>query len=496
MLAHGGPISGTSRTLASNVFGAELQERFAALSGDRNPMHMDAIAARRTPPGSPVVHGIHTLLWALEALSGFGCFHAPPTRIRVRFPKWAYLDDLCTLSIPVTESIDPSRFVVDVRALHVLSAQISYEAVTVVPTRVAKSPSPLTPMATAKNLAFSGLIDCSGDAFVPPEAEVWNMFPRLTAILGAVAVGEIAACSYVVGMEVPGLQSMFSGLELTITAGHASWEPRTALRYRVSGHDERFQKIRIAVSGRSVDGSLDAFVRPPPVQQAKMSVVSQRVVRAEFVGMNALIIGGSRGLGEATAKIIAAGGGKSMITYAQGKNEAERVAEQIRTWGGNVGTLAYDVCRPPQDQLRALPSLPTHLFYFATSQIFRPKQAVFSRLVLANFIGFYLEGFYELCTFLTDGSRRPANMKLIAFYPSTVFIESRPPGMAEYAMIKVAGEELCRDMNQHLPNLHVISSRLPKLPTDQTAGILPDQELDPIAVLLPIVREMMGPSRS
>ena len=42
----------------------------------------------------------------------------------------------------------------------------------------------------------------------------------------------------------------------------------------------------------------------------------------EFANVRALVIGGSRGLGEITAKIIAAGGGDVWITYRRGKEDA------------------------------------------------------------------------------------------------------------------------------------------------------------------------------
>jgi acyl dehydratase len=56
----------SSEKISSRVVSEAMQEQFARLSGDRNPMHMDAVAARRTQAGKPVVHGVHTLLWALN----------------------------------------------------------------------------------------------------------------------------------------------------------------------------------------------------------------------------------------------------------------------------------------------------------------------------------------------------------------------------------------------------------------------------------------------
>ena len=58
------------KVLAEGSFTQEYQRRFAALSGDFNPMHVDAIAARRTLFGVPVVHGVHLLCWALDSWLG------------------------------------------------------------------------------------------------------------------------------------------------------------------------------------------------------------------------------------------------------------------------------------------------------------------------------------------------------------------------------------------------------------------------------------------
>ena len=42
--------------------------RFAKLSADYNPLHINEIAARRTMFGSTVCHGIHILLKALDSI--------------------------------------------------------------------------------------------------------------------------------------------------------------------------------------------------------------------------------------------------------------------------------------------------------------------------------------------------------------------------------------------------------------------------------------------
>src|SRR6202050_3314195 len=80
------------RQVAMRRFGMADQLSFAALSGDYNPMHVDALAARRTLAGAPVVHGMHAVLWALDALAGAELIGPRLCEIRAQFRKFAYLD--------------------------------------------------------------------------------------------------------------------------------------------------------------------------------------------------------------------------------------------------------------------------------------------------------------------------------------------------------------------------------------------------------------------
>ena len=67
------------------------QRAFADLSGDHNPIHLDALVARRTPFGRVAVHGMHLLLDALERLSSetSSC----PRRVRSTFHRSVGLGD-------------------------------------------------------------------------------------------------------------------------------------------------------------------------------------------------------------------------------------------------------------------------------------------------------------------------------------------------------------------------------------------------------------------
>jgi NAD(P)-dependent dehydrogenase (short-subunit alcohol dehydrogenase family) len=218
-----------------------------------------------------------------------------------------------------------------------------------------------------------------------------------------------------------------------------------------------------------------------------MESIAGLVGPTDFAGTLALIVGGSRGLGELTAKLVAAGGGRVVVTWQSGKEDAERVAQEIRSAGGHCETLAYDARKPAAEQLASLVDAPTHAYYFATPTIFRHQLEIFSSERLKELLAFYVDGFWQLSEALR--ARRP---NLSIFYPSSVFVTERPAGMTEYSIAKAAGELLCADINVSLAPLHVTVTRLPRLPTDQTASITAAETADPLETMLPIIREVQS----
>src|SRR5690348_11129813 len=79
-------------------FSLDDQQTFAEVSGDFNPIHMDPIAARRTSAGDCVVHGVQSMLWALEQLADA----LELERLRsldVDFGQFLYVGELVELSL-------------------------------------------------------------------------------------------------------------------------------------------------------------------------------------------------------------------------------------------------------------------------------------------------------------------------------------------------------------------------------------------------------------
>ena len=466
-----------TRILASRVFSSADQQDFARLSSDFNPMHLDQDFARRTQVGAPVVHGIHNLVWAANA--ALAAFPFKVANISARFLQPLYLDETASVRL---KTMTGERIDIEVVATGTVVATIKLSSkpakIDVDARRLA--PAAPAPLREPADSAFETLAEQTGAAAVA-DFDAQSICPALVDAIGPASIKALLATSQIVGMRCPGLHSLFAGLSMNFApeAGESS------LAYAVSKIDARFRSLQIDVRGHGATGRLDAFARPAPPAQASVAEISARMEGQNFAGQTALIIGGSRGLGEVTAKIIAAGGGHPIITYRESRREAERVAAEIRKSGGRCDPLQYDALRPAAAQLQETPRIDC-LYYFATPKIFQRKSALFEADKLRTFLACYVDGFFDLCTALAHaGSDR-----LAVFYPSTVAIDEPVNGTAEYAMAKAAGEILAGHISRFMPNIEIVNRRLPRILTDQTATVGVASAANALDVMLPIVYEV------
>lgn len=468
----------------SRVFDWKCQREFALASSDINPIHMDVTAARRTQAGGAIVHGIHSLLWILDCASSAGLATEGTSNLKVHFLQPVYVGD--TVVVEITQpkpTLLRARMLVDRE--EVLAVSWNFEGAPrtfpVLHPRGECLPPPDRP-ADLSLQEMAGLAGCL--SFTAAAAHLDTMFPHATRILGKHRIAALAYSSCLVGMVVPGLHSMYSGLEVCFCNDYSV--QKEALAFRVESVVERFRLVRIAIGAHGLRGSLETVRRMPPVRQPSITRLMSVIAPGEFRNYTALIIGGSRGLGELTAKIIAAGGGHPVITYASGKQDAQILINEFASSGATCTAIAYDVRRPALEQLTELAVIPSQLYYFATPPISRRKSGLFNEQRFAEFNAFYVTGFFELVhSCLRLGSRR-----VQVFYPSSIFLEERPAMMTEYSMAKAAGEVLCADLARFLPDVQVIVRRLPRLLTDQTSSVVSIKTPDAVGLMLPIVREM------
>jgi hypothetical protein len=468
---------------AQKHFEVADQARFAEASGDWNPMHMDPLAARRTQMGAPVIHGMHLALSCLDAFSQMS--NDPPslTGISIHFVKPAFVGETLTFT---ASDLDPLKLMAQVEGVRVMTIDLTKG-----PTEKAfdgsKDAPTLAPgVRIPRERSFGEIEKAAGvrERIVLSNGSE-KLFPSAARWIGKDRVNALASFSTLVGMECPGLHSIFVSLNIELTEDG----PLNHLEYAVVSTDDRFRRVKMSVSGGGWKGLLDAAVRNPPVLQPSLGEMARKVPSGSFKGQRVLVVGGSRGIGEYTAKAVAAGGAQVVLTYAVGLEEAQALVAEMKEFGSEAEHLPFDVRFPAEAQLDRLTFSPTHVYYFATCRISRPRKDAFDPALYQEFQQFYVKGFYDLCSALrkrTDG--------FFVFYPSSIYVnpEGRPKGLAEYAMAKGEGEALCADLSQLLPGVEARVKRLPRLPTDQTASLGPTSGEESMDILLPLIREMQG----
>ena len=213
-----------------------------------------------------------------------------------------------------------------------------------------------------------------------------------------------------------------------------------------------------------------------------MNDIAESVQPSMFSGQRALVIGGSRGLGEVCLKNLAAGGAEVKFSYYKGENEAQNLVTEIRAAGGTVDAIRIDVVGPVEKMKVICDESwsPTHVYYFATPPIFVGKKDRFQEDVFHNFCRYYVDGFAKIMSVIlesTDGV-------VFALFPSSIALDELPEAMGEYIAAKSAGEAFAKFLEVETARLHVSIVRYPRLASDQTQTVHNIQTEDVTAHLL------------
>jgi hypothetical protein len=463
--------------IAKRQFAPQDLKWFAGISGDWNPIHVDEVVARRLLAGGVVVHGMFIVLWALNELGEFS--KKGIGNIKVQFHRPILLGQPLSLFQEKSTANGEIRLSVcrdaeEVAVISVIPGKIVISG-TLLPEVFAQS-SPL-------DYSFEDLKGACGEIIAAGSAtELSRVFPHLSSLLGLLPIASLLAFSRLIGMKCPGLHSLFVGFNMKVRPE----ESRSEIAWEVSRHSASLAPIRIDVRGGGLAGTLDAFVRPKPVKQPSMDIVASCIEPGAYTGQVAFVIGGSRGLGELTAKIISAGGGNVTISYMQGLEDAKRIRDEINNWGGRCSIIRMDV-KHPEDSIAEILKAPlSHLYFFASPRINSSKSVPFDSSLYGIFNQIYVLSFARIMISLSERLVGECNV----FYPSTVFLDERPREFGEYIAAKAAGEAVCQYFDQNITNISILTRRLPILLTDQTEGLIRKEMADSLVELKNVVRKL------
>ena len=200
------------KLISDYSFSQSDQIEFAKLSGDWNPIHVDPVFARRTIYGQ-VVHGINIVLFALEAFLSDKT-NPIPSEIHVSFLSPLNLHQTFEVEIIYKEEdvileVKSSGKVITFIRICIEADQKKF--------RVSSKKTVFQDnnFALPKERKFDDLkkVDCNIDLSIQAES-FKNFFSSCIERMGEDQVAAILGLSKFVGMEYPGLHSLFSGFSL------------------------------------------------------------------------------------------------------------------------------------------------------------------------------------------------------------------------------------------------------------------------------------------
>ncbi len=120
----------------------------------------------------------------------------------------------------------------------------------------------------------------------------------------------------------------------------------------------------------------------------------------------------------------------------------------------------------------------SHVYYFASPKI-SYNEGDFDENAYRLMLDYYRDGLLRVVNTLQSLTASP----LVIFVPSTTYIDSKTPGFSEYIRAKVESEQALAALEKQNSELRVLIARLPKLESDQTRGLIPEEYPDTVQVL-------------
>ena len=236
--------------MAERAFTSDDQLAFAKLSGDHNPVHMDPVMARRLLFGQQIVHGLHALLWSADE-----CLRTRTQGLELRTVKANFQAGIGLGQTVNCICIDQNEHQVEIR--------LEIDKTPVMWIQIAWSPSrqhPADTLQTAfrapgkcRERSFEEAAGASGSVPLYLDRELAaTLFPNLMRLVPPMQLAALLATTRLVGMECPGLHSIYAGLNL------AFFSDRTGvpeLSYHVADGNQRLALLPMDVEAPGMRGT-------------------------------------------------------------------------------------------------------------------------------------------------------------------------------------------------------------------------------------------------
>ncbi len=249
-----------------------------------------------------------------------------------------------------------------------------------------------------------------------------------------------------VGMCQPGKYATFTNFSSTFSQDIESdkvYELKGEVVFTSESTETLLENISIYDANNmnilSARGEINVKVNRPPI---KMPTLSELKIDAVDWGLNdkvVLITGASRGLGETMAKLFSLYGSKVVVNYYQGKDDAERIVNEIKENGGDGFAIQSDVSQ--LDQVKYMVDKTFKVYkkidVLINNAVRNTTPIDFLNLTwdeIQQDIDVALKGAFNCCKEVVPVMIKNGGGKIINM--STVFVDVPTPNQAKYIIAK------------------------------------------------------------
>ena len=464
--------------------------RFAAWSRDHNPLHVDPAFARGTFFGRSIVHGMCSVV---HALADTATPASAARRVDIEF-EGAVGQNAAYPSSASTEHGTTIVTVHDPAGSPVLRLRASAEAANpALGTTAAWAtgvPAGSPVRATAANRSLDDIAHLGimlgryrTDGLVAPGLSGSTVAPLHAQVY--------ALCSYLVGMEVPGLRSLFTRATIAFAD---DVDAREELWYRleVGRVDESFRLLDTRVEVAATDGRLLAtcelrsYVRFSPVV-TDLDALRADVDAGGQSGRVALVVGGSRGLGADVASALALSGARVYVSYHHDDAGATALRDRLAAIGVAVELLKGDASDPAwcADAVSGIVQAAGALDLLVLNACAAPVPLSIAVASAAQAQSYVQQNLALVQTPLAAALPALRARAGAVAYVSSSYVTEHPPRFGHYVALKQAGEALVATAAREVPELRGLVLRPPPLQTawnDTPTGAVGTIASDRVAV--------------
>lgn len=450
------------KKIGDKIYKNKDQIEFAKISKDYNDIHIKKNIARKLIFGQQIVHGVNILITALKLLKNYNK--------KIRIIKCEFIE-------PVFLYKKITFFKIENNSNTTILVKSNKEIKTIIYINndmhnIDKNES-IKFDSSKKNKKI--LIN-RNKFFLPKN------YLCLKKFFSKEQIKEILSLSFFVGIIYPGKYSLISSLHINFRKKLIA---NSNICFSVMKIDKRINKSIIEFQG-NITGNIFAFSYKIPIFK-NIKKLKKKIEPINLLkNKNSLIIGGSRGLGEITSKILSILGSKIYLTYYMGKIEATKIKNDIQKIVKNdckiIKLNMFD--KKFITKIKDFSNI-DYIFYFASPKILNSN--FFDIKLFYNYKKIYCDNFYKMCKILNIKAKK----KIKVFYPSTIFLDYKIKKFKEYLKAKSLGEKIIKKINKQFKNINICSIRLPEMNTSQNISILKRNEIDSEKIMTSIIQDFV-----